>query len=128
MKRFTATIILLVIIVASFLFIYSRFAILSENRFFAEKIRPLLRKSSVIRNILALRDDGDARSDYLGDKYSKILLEVDVVKSQEVDFETLKRLVKRISEVSGKETDYLLSEVDIEASASIDQHEAKEIL
>jgi predicted Zn-dependent protease len=127
MKKFITIVFLLVVIAMSFGFAILRIAANgSENNYFNQNLRVRFAKYPFWREVLYMHYDGDARNDYLGPKYSKILLEVDEMEGLSIPKESLDLLVQKIASATGKETSYFVSNTNIPrqnefSSANIDK-------
>ncbi len=85
----------------------------AADNYFNRTWRPRLDHSVTLRNIFGLHDDGDARYDYLGSRYKNIVLEVDSMEQLLPDKEVLQELAAKIQKVTGKPTEYKLSDIDL---------------
>jgi predicted Zn-dependent protease len=111
MKKFFVILGLLIIIVLSFGYVFLKIqAQGAEDDYFNQHWRAKFAEVPWLRHILALHNDGDARADYLGNRYQKILMEVDVMENLEPNLSALGLLTKRIAEATGKPTTYLVSD------------------
>lgn len=111
MRRIFIIVILLGIIVLSFGFVVLSFASRGqEDNYFNRKLRDNFAAQPFFRRILSLHFDGDAKADYLGERYEKILIEVDVMDSLSVSAATLEFLANRIAQAAGKQVSYLISD------------------
>jgi len=78
MKKFFITLFLLLVIFASAFFIFLKLSANgSQYNYFNQNWRYRLGEYALARKILGLHNDGDARLEYLGKKYAKIVVEVD---------------------------------------------------
>ena len=101
----------LLVITVSFLFILAKIqAQGSEDNYFNRQWRPRLAQYPILRHLLGLHWDGDARADYLGDKYEKIFVEVDLADGQTVELAALDLLKEKMSAATGKPVSYLISD------------------
>lgn len=111
MKRVLTISVLVIIIVLSFGFVILKvLAAGNDQSSFNRKIRPMLAAQPGLRQILSLHYDGDGRADYLGKRYKKILIEVDLATATTIRLAALDLLKTRIEEVTGKETTYIISD------------------
>jgi len=114
MKKSATVGLLLIVILLSLGFVVLKSQALgSPSNYFNRNLRRDFATSPLFREILGLHYDGDAKTDYLGERYSNILVEVDTLNSQTVRLSTLDGLVKKIQEITSKETEYLVSDRDI---------------
>jgi predicted Zn-dependent protease len=127
MQKFFIVVLLSIVILISFsLIILSTLSKGPENNFFNAKYRANFAKYPLIRNILNLHSDGDARSDYLsGNK--QIVLEVDEMQGLQIPQTALDLLVKNISKATGKQAKYIISNSDIPFTGSVDDKQIDEI-
>lgn len=110
MKKLTA-VLLLVFIFANIVFIIFRLAATStEDNFFNRNFRAKFAKHPLMRQLLALHFDGDARTDYLGNNFKKILIEVDSMDGLEVSTQALGLLKEKIELVTKKPVEYIESD------------------
>ena len=111
MKKLITILLLLLIIAVSFLFILAKIqAQGSEQNYFNSKWRAQAAAVPFFRQIFGLHWDGDARADYLGDKYEKIFVEVDLADGQTVELAALDLLKEKMSAATGKPVSYLISD------------------
>jgi predicted Zn-dependent protease len=121
-KKILGIAILLVIIFFSYTFTAVRFfAAESDNNPINRRIRPMLVKSELLRDLYGLHFDGDGKHDYLSEKTKKIILEIDQISSAGVDHRLAGKLAEQIEATTGKETTFILSDSDLMAHASYDQ-------
>lgn len=114
MKKFFVIVVLLLIIVFSFGFAWLKSqAQGAENNYFNSRLREKFARIPLWRTVLGLHYDGDAKADYLGHRYRKILIEVDVMDKTEVNLAALDLLVEKIAASTGKPTTYLVSDQSI---------------
>lgn len=114
MKKIITVFALSVVILVSFGFIVLRMLATNiGNTSFNTKVRPQLSAHPFLRQILALHFDGDGRADYMGDRYEKILIEVDLSVGLTIHTSTLDLLKQRIEEITGKETSYIISDRNV---------------
>jgi len=106
---------LLLVILACTAFIILRLAAGgSENNFFNRNYRLRFSENEFMRKVLALHNDGDARSDYLGNKYSEIVIEVDEMQGLNLPKDSLDLLAKNIGGITGKKVSYVISDTNIQ--------------
>ncbi|MBX4191203.1 MAG: hypothetical protein KW804_00145 [Candidatus Doudnabacteria bacterium] len=111
MRRAILAFLLLLVIFSSITFIILRVSANgAEDNFFNHKWRQKFAKDPFFRQILGLHFDGDARADYLGDKYSKIVIEVDQMIDHEIPYQALELLKKKIEQTTGKQVEILESD------------------
>lgn len=84
-----------------------------EANFFNTNVRATLAQYKLTRNFFALHETGDARSDYLGSRYLKILIEVDSFSGQAPAPAVMYDLAERIKSTTGKPTTVIFSDEDI---------------
>lgn len=114
MKKFFTIFLLLAFIAVSGLYIILRVGFLgADDNYINLNFRQTAARYSFLRNVFALRYDGDARADYLGKKYNKIQIEADAMQGVKIDYSVLDRLAKKISEITGKPVSYYISEENI---------------
>jgi len=99
----------------------------SDDNFFNRELRQSFAENTWLRRVLELHYDGDAQSDYLGKRYTSILIEVDSLDTQTIRLEALNNLVKKIQEITGKETSYLVSDRNIIDRREIGERDIEEI-
>jgi len=106
---------LVVTILATVIFCSLVFVILKSSLLLAPEgalamsIRNHLAPSPVMRNMFGLHYDGDAKSDYLGEKYSNILVEVDFFGEGQNYRNQMEALAEKIEAATGKHTQVLMS-------------------
>ncbi len=104
MIRFLFSIILLAVIVSSFAFVTLKLlANGPEGNFFNEKYRAIFAEQPTVRKILGLHFDGDAKADYLGNRYNKIVIEVDEMVDLDIPSEALDIVETKIEDLTGKD-------------------------
>ena len=120
MKNFVITTLLLAVIIISFgTIILSTAARGSENNFFNQNLRRHFAHYRFARRLLQLHNDGDAASDYLGKGKEKIVIEVDEMNGLNVPTQGLDLLTAKISQVTGKNVSYYISDTDIPYKTSV---------
>lgn len=128
MKRNIATVLLLVVIFVLFTFIFLRIQSLGpENNFFNSNWRSKFAQSQFLRKVFDLHFDGDGRSDYLGDEYSKIRIEVDEMQGFTIPVLALDLLSQRIASITGKEVSYIYSDTEIPYEENLEESRIQEI-
>ncbi len=121
MNRLLVVGLLLLIIVAAFGFVVLKSqANGSEDNYFNQELRARFAAYPLLRSILNLRYDGDARADYLGDSFEKIVIEVDSMENIDVHYESLDLLQDRVKEITGKQTVYVISDSNIPYTQTVD--------
>src|SRR3989344_9068101 len=107
MTRSLVTCLLLLVILFTFGFVVLKSqANGPDDNYFNRELRSRFAVYPILRSILNLRFDGDARADYLGADYKKIVIEVDLMEDIGVHYEALDLLRSRIENITGKETMY----------------------
>lgn len=120
--------VLLLVIALSFLFIALKIASVGEeDNYFNQNWRRSFAKHTALRQILSLDSYGDAKADYLEEKFTKILIEVDSLNGLRMSRQALDLLASRIQAVTAKETDYVLSNDDIPYQESVSQGELEDL-
>lgn len=105
---------LLAVIVLLAAFIYAKAGSIGpDTNYFNTHYRAKLDRYPLLRNILDLHYDGDARGDFLGPQYAKIVIEADAIEGVNVDTNFLDRLAKKIQNITGKPTSYFVSDTNI---------------
>jgi predicted Zn-dependent protease len=129
MKRILISLVLLSLIILSFG--YSGIKFLSQDtgdNFFNLKYRDKFASYEFLRRVLNLRFDGDAKSDFLGKKKLKVLIEVDSAQGATYSQSALDELRDKIAQITGKETTYLISDQNIPLLGSADQKTMEETI
>jgi len=104
-KKILTIAILLLIIGVAFGFAFLRLqASGEESNYFNAKLRSKLSRSDLARAVFGLHYDGDARSDYLGNQMSEILIEVIPMEGLSVKHEIFDGLASTIERTVGKKT------------------------
>jgi hypothetical protein len=115
MRKAAIIIVLALVILLSFGFVYAKGQAQGpDNNYFNTHLRSWFDRSLVMRNVLGLHYDGDGRYDYLGGKYKKILIEVDIMSELSIRTDGLNLLVQKIQDVTGKPTSYVISDKNIQ--------------
>lgn len=124
MRKLVAIIALLAVIILSFGFVWLRvMAQGDESNYFNRQWRPRFAAAPWLREALGLHYDGDGRADYLGNKYSKILIEVDQFDSVSLRLTALEGLTDKIEKLTGKDTSYLVSDRRVPYDRSLTKDE-----
>ncbi|HLC44984.1 MAG: hypothetical protein A2722_00820 [Candidatus Doudnabacteria bacterium RIFCSPHIGHO2_01_FULL_50_11] len=102
---------LLVVILTTFLFVSIRLLARNpdEETWFNHTLRPHLASSPALRTILGLHFDGDARSDYLGTRSVKIIVEIDAESGLTLFPQAEQELVYAMHATTGKEIEIVHS-------------------
>ena len=109
MSKIIKTLFLLIIICGTVLFSVAEIQARTDNRnYFNTNLRRPFDRSQILRNIFSLHSYGDARADYLGSKYKNILIEAQLPEDQTADPNLLTAVGNKISEITGKNTTYLI--------------------
>jgi predicted Zn-dependent protease len=104
MKKAFIGLLLLAIIFVSFAFVVLKLlANGSEDNFFNQKYRAKFAAQPTLRKMLNLHYDGDGRADLLGDRYSKIVIEVDEMLDLDLPSDALDIFEEKVAAVTGKE-------------------------
>lgn len=128
MKKFLVIVALLLIIVFSFGFAWLKIQARGpETNDFNQRWRARFARSAWLRNSLGLHWDGDARTDYLGSGYKKILVEADIMDTEGVYLGALDTLTQKIQEATGKPTTYLISDRHIPYQREVSDGDIKKI-
>lgn len=121
MTRSLVTCLLLLVILFTFGFVVLKSqANGPDDNYFNRELRSRFAVYPILRSILNLRFDGDARADYLGADYKKIVIEVDLMEDIGVHYEALDLLRSRIENITGKETMYIISDKNIPYQQAVD--------
>jgi hypothetical protein len=100
--------ILLLIIAASASFVYFKISAQDTgNNFFNSSLRYKFARYPIMRQILGLHFDGDARSDYLGTRDKKILIKIIPMNGLGIDEDAIKLFSEHVQKITGKTTSYL---------------------
>ena len=109
-KKILSIIILLLIILLTGAFVYLKLGFMgSDSDVVNSNFRTRLASYPWLRNLFALKYDGDAKADYLSANYKNILVEVDSMEGVIVSSDVLSGLAERIQNSTGKPTSYILS-------------------
>jgi len=123
MKKAIVVIILTLLIVASFGFVFLKISANGpESNYFNSKLRYKLARSYRWRNLLGLHYDGDAKADYLGSTYNKILIRVISMEGLYIDQEILDNLAGKIQEITWKKAQYVyaVNQIPFAQSSGLD--------
>ena len=111
MRRILIVVLLLAVIAASVGFIILKTQSLSDDQnFFNRNFRSKFAANEFWRAIFGLQSSGDARADYLGSRYKKVLIEVDIMQGLSAQISGLDALKDKIQKITGKPTDYIISD------------------
>lgn len=95
-------------------FIYAKLESMGPpDNFFNTHTRLQIDKYSWLRNVFGFHSYGNARQDYLGPRYGKILIEVDVLDGVTVDTAMLKNFADKVQSITGKPTTYFISDTNL---------------
>jgi|GEM_PF-781627 hypothetical protein len=104
LKKFLTVLGLLLIIILSFSYVALKLlANGSEGNFFNKNYRAKFAANPFLRQLIGLHFDGDAKSDYLGSRYKKILIEIDQMEGLDLPKPAMDLLAKNITAATGKE-------------------------
>lgn len=126
-KKVITIIVLIFIIAVTFSYIFFKIEAQSlDGNYFNNNLRASFDRYPIVRGILGLHFDGDARADYLGSRYGSIVIKVISMEGLSVDSAILKSLSEKIQKTTGKPTRYLIWETDVpfRASSSIEELQA----
>lgn len=104
-----------IILLSGSLIVFNFGSLGKEDNWFNKNYRLKLAQYPILRYVIGLHYDGDGRSDYLGSRFDKIVVEIDSLEGITPNTQALEDLVSRIKDVTGKETNYLISNSDIPA-------------
>ena len=96
------------VIIVSFGFVY--FKVSAQNtgsNYFNNNLRHKFARYPIARQILGLHFDGDAKADYLANRYQNITIKIISMNGLGISEETAKVFSKRVENVTGKKTKYL---------------------
>ena len=111
MRKAIIVAILLAVIVLTFSNVILRLlANGAEDNFFNQKYREKFASYPLFRKSIGLHFDGDAKKDYLGTRYKKIVVEVDEMEGLSVSFEALDIFSQKIRQATGKEVQIVRSD------------------
>lgn len=92
-----------------------------DDNYFNRELRSRFTAVPFFRHVLSLHYDGDARADYLGGKYKKIVIEVDTMQDIGARYEALDLLRDRVRQITGKPTSYIISDNNILYEREVDE-------
>jgi hypothetical protein len=101
-------IVLLGVIIISFGFVY--FKVSAQNtgsNYFNDNLRHKFARYPAVRQILGLHFDGDAKADYLGNRYQNITIKIISMEGLDISDEAAEVFAKRVENITGKKTKYL---------------------
>jgi hypothetical protein len=128
LKKSAIVLALIVLVFLLFSFVVLKFWSLGDDKnYFNQNLRETLAQNKMVRKILSLHYDGDARADYLGSKYKKIFIEVDVMDNYAVRLRALDKLSGEISRATRKKVSYLISDRTIPFARTITSKEIETI-
>lgn len=114
MKKFFIISILLAVIALSSVFAYLKIAANGpEDNNFNKYWRESFARFPKIRHILNLHYDGDAKADYLGTNYSKIIVNINSFKSLEVDKNVFEYFAEQAEKLTGKSARIVYSDAAV---------------
>lgn len=120
MRGFLITLFSLVIL-TSFTFITIKvLAFGPEDSVFVTEYRPVLANNPFLRDVFMFHNDGEAKADYLGDRYSRIHIEIDTLEGIEPDQESLQKFKEKVEEITGKEVILDISDENIPSDTTVD--------
>ena len=107
MKKIITTFLLLIILVsASFIYLKTA-AQENKNNFFNDNLRYRFARYPLLRNILGLHYDGDAKYDYLGPETKNITIRIIPMEGMSVSDETVKVFFQNVQVITGKTAKYV---------------------
>ncbi len=124
MKKLSVIALLLLVIVLSFGFVILKsWSRGPDENYFNRHWRVKFAAHPWLREVLGLHFDSDGKADYLGQRYQKILIEVDIMETLTAQVEGLEFLKQKIQEITGKETSYIISDRNILYDRSLTDEE-----
>ena len=124
MKRPVIIFVLLFIIVLSFAFVWAKLQVAgADDNYFNQQLRGKFAARPWFRQLLGLHYDGDGRADYLGRRYNKVLIEVDIMQEGNIDRQVLDDLAQKIQALLSKPTSYLISDRSIPYQSTLTKEE-----
>ncbi len=127
MKKFLSITILTVVILLSFGFVILKAGSLgSSENYFNRNWRQKFASSYFWREALGLHFDGDASSDYLGTKYSSILIEIDAMDQTKMPTSVMDRFADKVKDITGKSVKYLYSDENLTYKQSLSMDEVEQ--
>ena len=119
MKKLLGVLILLLFILMSLGFVLIKTASLgSPDNWFNQNYRSEIAQNLILRQIFGLNQDGDAKADYLSDKRSKIVVEVDTLSGYDFSLRALEITESKMERLTGKEVTIVKSSVIPDAKLS----------
>lgn len=114
MKKFFIISLLLILIVVSFGYSFLKISANGdEYSYFNTNLRKDFSKNLFLRNLFGLHLDGDGKSDYLGNKYKKIVVAVFAMDKYGADKDSLDQFTQKVEKITGKPTSYEFIKTDI---------------
>ncbi|MFZ2189142.1 MAG: hypothetical protein WAV73_06295 [Candidatus Moraniibacteriota bacterium] len=106
--KLLVVILLVFVIIVSFGFAYLKASAQNTgSNYFNNNLRYKFARYPVARKILGLHFDGDAKADYLGNRYQNITIKIISMNGLGISDETAKVFSKRVENITGKKTKYL---------------------
>lgn len=128
MPKFFSVLTLVVIIAASLAFVLVKTAAISEeDNWFNRNYRQDFASILILRKVFALNLDGDAKTDYLGDRRSKIIVEVDEIVGSEFKLESLEAAAEEMEKLTGKSVVIIRSSKIVKTKSAYSQDDMVEI-
>jgi len=78
-----------------------------DSNYFNDNLRPNISRYPLLRDMLGLHFDGDAKADYLGSRYGSIVIKVIFMEGLLINDDILKSLSEKIQKTTGKPTRYI---------------------
>lgn len=129
MKKVLLTIFLFLIIGLCAGFIFLKAMTLGEgDSYFNANYRYLLAHHSWARELFGLQFDGDARADYLGEKFPSIFIEVDAMDGVGINNEILQNFIQKIEAISGKPVIFYISDKNIVYQGAVNLKQVDEVV
>jgi hypothetical protein len=121
MKKFLISVFLIIVIAVSFSFIFLRLSAQSDSdNYFNKNLRYKFARYSFFRTVLGLHFDGDARFDYLSQKYKNITIKIITMNGTDVSKKTLEILADKIQQTTGKPVKTIhVRDVQLETASSL---------
>jgi hypothetical protein len=111
-KLFIAILLLIIVGIIGYIAIF--LSLSGEETSFANShYRESFAERTWLRKLFRLNETGDAKSDYTGSRYSKILVEVDSMEGLNASTKGIYELAERIQSATGKPTSVYLSDSNI---------------
>lgn len=89
-----------------------------DSNYFNNNLRYKFARYPLLRGLLGLHFDGDAKADYLGSHYNSITIRVISMKELSVDGAILENLSEKIQKATRKPTKYVLWNIDMPFNTS----------